>query len=598
MRALELLAPARDVDIAIEAIRHGADAVYIGPPAFGARKAAANSTDDIRRLVEFAHLFHCRVYVTLNTIIYENELREVERLISELYRCGVDALIVQDMGILRMDIPPIELHASTQCDIRTPRKALFLEKVGFSQLVLARELSLSEIREITEAVSIPVEVFVHGALCVSYSGRCQASFACNGRSGNRGECAQVCRLPFNLTDADGRVIAENKHLLSLRDFNTIDRLEQLVEAGASSFKIEGRLKDMAYVKNVVAAYSRKLDSIIRKNPESYRRASFGNCETRFDPKLAKSFNRGFTTYFLDRNTKQGMASYLTPKSMGESVKAVSDLNPGDGISFFDSNGNYDGVLVNGVKNGRIIPNRPVSLPPLAQLHRTSDVRWNKMLSKPTSERRLKISFSIDERGVSATDETGAFVRLPFEMKGETSRSQFDWAKIFGKLGGTVFRLDDLIIDENFNLFFPPSYLTDLRRSLIDLLLRAKKTTYPFAYRRPEDMQAVYPVSELDYRDNVANSLAERFYREHGVKKIQKAMECMPKAERKNKVVMTTRYCLLRETGLCLKGKPGPNGENHNCLKTKKIKMPLTLVNGNNKFRLAFDCERCEMSLIH
>ncbi|MDE6633611.1 MAG: U32 family peptidase, partial [Muribaculaceae bacterium] len=323
MRQLELLAPAGNPEIAKEAILHGADAVYIGASSHGARRNAANSIDDIKRVVDYAHIFRVKVYVTVNTIVYEKELRQVERLISDLYRAGVDAIIVQDMSILRMDIPPIQLHASTQCDIRTPEKALFLQNVGFSQLVLPRELTLDEIKKMSEVVSVPLESFIHGALCVSYSGRCHASFASCGRSANRGECAQICRLPFSLTDSKGNVIAKNKHLLSLRDLNTIDILPNLVESGISSFKIEGRLKEASYVKNTVTAYRAALDNIISDNPDRFRRSSFGMSEITFSPKLSKSFNRGFSHYFIESRRPLGIISPDTPKSLGETIEDVS-----------------------------------------------------------------------------------------------------------------------------------------------------------------------------------------------------------------------------------------------------------------------------------
>ena len=300
VKTLELLAPAGNPDIAREAILHGADAVYIGASSHGARHNASNSIDDIKRVVEFAHIFRAKVYVTVNTIVYEKEIRQVERLISDLYNIGVDAIIVQDMGILRMEIPPIQLHASTQCDIRTPEKARFLQDAGFSQLVLPRELTLEEIREISEAVEVPLESFIHGALCVSYSGRCHASFATCGRSANRGECAQLCRLPYTLSDAEGRILARDKHLLSLRDLNTIDILPKIIAAGVTSFKIEGRLKEAAYVKNTVSAYRQALDSFISENPDKYRRSSAGKSEISFIPSLSKSFNRGFSHYFIDK----------------------------------------------------------------------------------------------------------------------------------------------------------------------------------------------------------------------------------------------------------------------------------------------------------
>ena len=351
---IELLAPARDADIAIAAIDHGADAVYMGASHHGARADAANSLDDVRRACDHAHRFGAKIYVTVNTLVYDNELKEVERLTHDLYGIGVDALIVQDLGILRLDLPPIALHASTQCDLRTPDKARFLESLGFSQLVMARELTLEEIGAIRAATTVPLEAFVHGALCVSYSGRCAISQVLKGRSANRGACAQLCRLPYDLTNNKGQVLVEGKHLLSLRDLSLHDRLEQMIAAGVSSFKIEGRLKEIGYVKNVVAYYHRAIDKVIEKQPERYRRASFGNVELAFEPALEKSFNRGFTHYFLDaRRPEDGtvMASTDTPKSQGEylgrairctgntlTIDTRTTLANGDGLSFVDAHG--------------------------------------------------------------------------------------------------------------------------------------------------------------------------------------------------------------------------------------------------------------------
>ena len=367
-RNIELLAPAKNELIGIEAIKHGADAVYIGASAFGARSQAGNDIESIKRLVDFAHQYDARIYCTVNTIIYDHELHAVERMIHELYRAGVDALIVQDMALLRLDIPPIALHASTQCDIRTPEKAQFLEKMGFAQLVLARELTIDEIKEISSSVRVPLEGFCHGALCVSYSGRCQISQALKGRSANRGECAQFCRLSYDLEDTHGNKLIKSKHLLSLRDFNASDRLHQMINAGISSFKIEGRLKDVDYVKNVVAYYRQALDRIIGAN-DGLARSSHGTSSFSFEPCLAKSFNRSFTHYFIDdRHPHNGtkMASILTPKSQGEYVGKVATTSAnvitlsgnatfanGDGLSFISSDGNYDGFRVNKVIGNKL-----------------------------------------------------------------------------------------------------------------------------------------------------------------------------------------------------------------------------------------------------
>lgn len=583
MRKLELLSPAGNALTAIEAIKHGADAVYIGPPSHGARVSAANSLEDIRKVVDFAHIFGAKVYVTVNTLVLDHELKEVESMIRDLYKAGVDALIVQDMGILRMDIPPIALHASTQCDIRTVEKARFLEEAGFSQLVLARELTINEISDIAHSVSVPVEVFVHGALCVSYSGRCSAGFVCAGRSGNRGRCPQICRQSFSLTDSKGKVLAKDKYLLSLKDLNAQDILHQLVDAGVSSFKIEGRLKETGYVKNITAAYSRKLNDIIRRADGSLSRASFGTSDISFSPDVSKSFNRGFTDYmFSGKPDRRGIASMLTPKSLGEPIKDVAKLRPGDGISFFNANGEYCGVLVNGIKHGRIIGNQPFSLPENSTLHRTFSIEWKKLMASDTASRYLNLDVSLDATGATAADETGAMVRLPHDFAPEKASKPADYRRVFEKLGGTPFRLRKFDNSAP-ELFFPLSYLTALRRKLIEELLRVKRATVKFDYRRPENIGFPYLDVSLSYRDNVANRLAVKFYEDHGVKKIQPALETRKKVEKKGLTLMTTRHCILRELGLCLKNKPD-------------ISLPLTLKSGNLRFTPHFDCSRCEMSI--
>lgn len=584
-RKLELLSPAANLETAVQAILHGADAVYIGPPTHGARRAAANSLDDIRRLVEFAHPFRAKVYATVNTLVYEKELRGVEQMIRDLYLCGVDALIVQDMGILRLDIPPIALHASTQCDTRTPEKARFLQEAGFSQIVLARELSFSEIRAICESVSVPVECFVHGALCVSYSGKCFASQACFGRSANRGECAQVCRLPFTLRDATGKVISSGRHLLSLRDLNTLDILPRLVEAGASSFKIEGRLKETSYVKNVTAAYRRELDRIIEGSDGLYVRSSFGKSTVSFAPDPEKSFNRGFIHYFTEERQPKDITSPLTPKSMGERITDVNALNNGDGISWFDAKGEYQGVTVNGVANGKIIGARPFRIPARAEIHRTFNREWQKKLSKPTASRKIGVEISIDYTGLSATDERGMSVRIPLEIELQRARTPQRPEDVLGKLGNTIYRLDGFTNRLTENTFIPASGLSSLKRRLISCLDSAALSTYPLELRRAENRDFPYPLKEVDSHENVANRLAEKFYEEHGAEVTGYAIETQKKPVKEGEVLMTTRHCILRENGWCKK-----EGR-------FRFREPLTLTSGNNTFTLRFDCPRCEMQLL-
>lgn len=586
LRKLELLSPAANKEIAIQAILHGADAVYIGPPSHGARKSAANSLKDIEEVVDFAHQFRARVYATVNTIVYDNEIGAVERLCRDLYHKGVDALIVQDMGILRMKIPPIALHASTQCDIRTPEKAKFLQEVGFSQLVLARELTLKEIREITERVTIPVETFIHGALCVSYSGRCHASLALTGRSANRGECAQICRLPFTLSDSNGEIISKDKYLLSLKDFNAYHNLEDLISAGVSSFKIEGRLKDLEYVKNITSLYNIKLNKIISHNYDKYQRSSFGEVSLKFNPKADKSFNRGFSNYFLEDRKPLNVASLLSPKSQGEKINNISELNNGDGISFFDSTNKFTGVHVNKIEETRIIPGRKIEIPKNATLYRTHDVKWERLLASDTATRKIPLTILLDNEGVTAKDGRGLEVRLPLDLEFENSRKEMNYKNVFEKLGNTIYSLKHFDSTLDTNRFYRISELTDIRRKLLKLLDSANLSTFPCDYRKEENLKYPYPAKSLDFRDNVANKLAEAFYCNHGVEEIQKAAEVSNSITR-NEIVMTTRHCVLRELGMCLKEKGKP----------MKKRLPLYLQYDGGKFRLDFDCACCEMKVL-
>ncbi len=584
-RKLELLAPASNAEIAIEALKHGADAVYMGATSHGARKSAANSIEDIAQVVDFAHRFCAKVYVTVNTIIYENELDKVEKLCWSLYKIGVDALIIQDMALLRLNLPPIALHASTQCDIRTVAKAKFLQDVGMSQLVLARELTLREIKDIVAAVDVPVECFIHGALCVSYSGRCHMSCATTGRSANRGECSQLCRLPYTLRDGEGNVLARDKHLLSLKDFNASQKLDELVEAGVSSFKIEGRLKEKDYVKNIVTYYREKLDEIISAQPDKYERSSYGHSEVTFEASPDKSFNRGFTDYFLGSRRPEGIASLLTPKSLGEEIKDIKDLHNGDGISYFDKEGSYHGVNVNRVEGNRILTGRKVDIPKGAVIHRTFDVEWQKKLDKETAKRNIWVDVTIDEHSVYAHDERGVEIRLPLEVTTEVARRPMDYKDEFSKLGNTIYRLRNYHSQLDSNVFIPRSELANLRRKMVEWLDKANNATYVYEYRRKENPEARFPYKNLDFRDNVANSLAEKFYREHGANKVERAMETSERKPGAGTVVMTTRHCVLRELGLCKR------------LAGRHIAEPLTMTTGNRTYRLHFNCADCEMEVV-
>ena len=605
-RKIELLAPARDAAIGIEAIKHGADAVYIGASAFGARSQAGNSIDDIKRLVDFAHLYEARIYCTVNTIIYDNELKAVERMVHELYHAGVDALIVQDMALLRLDLPPIALHASTQCDLRTPEKAMFLEQMGFSQLVLARELSLSEIREIAIKVKVPLEGFCHGALCVSYSGRCQISQALKGRSANRGECAQFCRLSYDLEDAHGNTLMKSKHLLSLRDFNASDRLEQMINAGISSFKIEGRLKDVDYVKNVVAYYRQALDRIISSRNDLLR-SSCGTTTLSFTPTLEKSFNRSFTHYFIDgRQPSSGtsMASIHTPKSQGEylgkvstargnmiTLDSVTAIANGDGLSYIDNHGNYDGFRVNKVAGNRLFLKDSCAISRGDKVYRTYDKAFNDVLAKPSAKRTINLDLTLWTAGkqlcLKTVDERGCAVVHSIALDNGPEPAKLPQAErqrqVLARLGDTIYRLKQCYIVGDY--FIPVSVIAQLRRETIELLERTHRTSYHRDLRKPENKEASFPNRILESADNVANHIAEQFYRDHGVTTIEPAIEVSGMANDSHSV-MHTRYCLRRELGACIKDKNAHS----------KLPSPLFLRNGNTLLKIDCNCSKCEMKI--
>ena len=603
-RPIELLSPAKNLECGLAAVDHGADAVYIGAPRFGARAAAGNSPEDIARLVEYAHVYGVRIYVTVNTILKDEELAETERLIHDLYRIGVDALIVQDMGITRLHLPPIPLHASTQMDNRTPEKVRFLAEAGFRQVVLARELSLQEIRHIHEACpQTLLEVFVHGALCVSYSGQCYASQACFGRSANRGECAQFCRLPFSLVDADGKTMVRDKHLLSLKDLNQSDRLEQLLDAGASSLKIEGRLKDVAYVKNVTAAYRLRLDEILSRRPE-YVRSSSGSSRYMFTPQLDKSFSRGFTHYFL-QGRGEDIASFDTPKSLGEemgmlkeqrghsfTVAGVKSFHNGDGICYLDGQGRLQGFRVNRVEDNRIFPAGEVPrIPPRTRLYRNFDQEFEKLLARKSAERKIALRWALWETpqgfALSAEDEDGNRAARSFDYPKELARSPQD-ANLraqLGKLGNTPFEaVGEMDIRLADNWFLPASVVTDWRRQVVDCLLQVRRIRYRRELQVWRPTAHAFPLSSLTYLGNVMNGEARRFYLEHGVATVAPAYEAQAVPEA---VLMFCRHCLRYSMGWC------PTFQN----KRSPYREPYYLVSSDGRrFRLSFDCKNCQMKV--
>lgn len=616
-RKIELLAPAKNLECGIEAVNHGADAVYIGAPKFGARAAAVNSLEDIAALVAYAHLYNVRIYVTVNTILKEEELAETEKMIWELYRIGVDALIVQDMGITRLNLPPIPLHGSTQMDNRTPEKVRFLADAGFRQVVLARELSLQEIRRIHEACpETPLEVFVHGALCVSYSGQCYVSQACFGRSANRGECAQFCRLPFSLVDADGKTIVRDKHLLSLKDLNQSEVLEDLLDAGASSLKIEGRLKDVSYVKNVTAAYRSKLDAIFARRKE-YVRASSGTCRFDFTPQLDKSFSRGFTHYFLQGRDRE-ISSFDTPKSLGEemgtmkeqrgnylTVAGVKPFHNGDGVCFLDEQGRLQGFRINRVDGNKLYPAGDVPrIKPRTRLFRNFDQEFERILARKSAERKIGVGWELADTSsgfaLTVADEDGNRITLSFPYPKELARTPQpeNLRTQLGKLGNTPFEVMPLggtdspsattapaiAINLLQNWFIPASVIADWRRQAIDKLTAARRITYRRELHVWKPTRHRFPATSLTYLGNVMNTAARSFYQAHGVASVEPAYEkqAVPEA-----VLMFCKHCLRYSMGWCPTYQKGHS----------PYREPYYLVGTDGKrFRLTFDCKNCQMKV--
>lgn len=603
-RKIELLAPARNLECGIEAINHGADAVYIGAPKFGARSAAGNSLADIATLVEYAHLFNVRIYVTVNTILRDSELSETEEMIWQLYNAGVDALIVQDMGITQLNLPPIPLHASTQMDNRTVEKVRFLSNAGFRQVVLARELSLDEIRKIHEACpDVALEVFVHGALCVSYSGQCYVSEACFGRSANRGECAQFCRLPFSMVDEDGKVIVCNKHLLSLKDLNQSSILESLLDAGATSLKIEGRLKDVTYVKNVTAAYRQKLDEIFCRRKE-YVRSSSGDTVLDFTPQLEKSFNRGFTHYFLHGRTPD-IASFNTPKSLGEemgtmkeqykkyvTVSGVKPFHNGDGACFIDEQGCLQGFRINKVEGNKLFPAGAIPrIKPKTPIYRNYDQDFEKLLTRKSAERKIGVDWVLSETAfgfaltVSDEDKNSVTLSFPVETKEKARTSQHDnLCSQLKKMGNTPFRTRSVVIKCSEEWFIPSSLISDWRRLATDRLVALRRINFRRELQVWKPTNHSYPTSSLTYLGNVMNGKAEKFYQEHGVCNIAPAYE---KQAPDNATLMFCRHCLRYSMGWC------PTYQRVR----SPYREPYYLVSNDGKrFRLEFDCKRCQMKV--
>jgi putative protease len=610
-RHLELLAPAKNADYGIEAINHGADAIYIGGPAFGARAKAPNTIADIERLVRHAHRYHAEVFVTLNTIFHDNELEGARQIVQQLYEIGTDALIVQDMGLLEMDLPPVQLHASTQTDIRTVEKAQFLDQVGFSQIVLARELDLKTIQQIAQATTCNLEFFVHGALCVAFSGQCFISHAHTGRSANRGECSQECRLPYRLEDSEGRVIGNDKHYLSMKDNDQSANLRALIDAGISSFKIEGRYKDLPYVKNATAHYRQLLDEILNDMPE-YAKTSSGISTFSFTPQPEKTFNRSATDYFVN-GRKADIGAFDTPKFAGEEVGKVTkvgkdyfemttavELHNGDGLCFFDVHKELVGMRINTVNGNRLVPNEmPEDMRRGMTLYRNRDHAFMRLLEKDSATRKIAVDLNFYETpdgfGLTVTDEDGcsasAFIQQEKQPAQNLEKAEANLRDNLTKLGGTDFSLRAFNLSVSQAWFLPASAVNGLRRDAIEQLIEVRVASYQRpAKKGPVEPPATYPEDTLSYLANVYNKKARAFYEKHGVKMIAAAYEA--NQELGEVPLMITKHCLRFSHGMCPKEAKGVIG-----VQGTVTAEPMTLINGNDKFTLKFDCKPCEMHVM-
>ena len=627
---LELLAPARDADIGIEAIIHGADAVYIGGPSFGARAAADNCVQDIARLANFAHRYNSRIFVTLNTILRDDELEPARKLAWQLYDAGVDALIIQDMGLLELDLPPIQLHASTQTDIRSPEKARFLQDCGLSQIVLARELTLEQIAAIDAALGpcdaagrATLEFFIHGALCVAYSGLCYISHAHTGRSANRGDCSQACRLPYEVKDAQGRIVAHGKHVLSMKDNNQSDNLRALIDAGIRSFKIEGRYKDMAYVKNITAHYRLLLDQILEERPE-LARSSSGHSTFSFKPDPNQNFNREFTEYFV-QGRKDDIGAFDTPKNPGQPIGWVSkvrpdhlelttdrpdtQLNNGDGLCYYDLQKILVGLQINRAEATadpgvwKLWPKDPMSsfkdLRTGVQVNRNRDMQWTRALDKKSAERLINVYMALRDEGqglrLELMDEEGhsgsATLDGPFQIASDPAQAEAKLRDGLQRLGGTMFKPVSIELSLTQPWFIPASQLNALRRSAVEALETGRTENWHRLPRAtPVTPPAPYPEDSLSYLANVFNQHARDFYAKHGVQVIDAAYESH---EEEGEVsLMITKHCVRFSLNLCPKQAKGVTG-----VQGTVRAEPLQLINGKEKLTLRFDCRPCEMHVM-
>ena len=628
---LELLSPAKTAEIGREAILHGADAVYIGGPAFGARHNASNPLEDIASLVQFAHRYRARIFVTMNTIMHDAELDLARKQIWQLYEAGVDALIIQDMGLLELDLPPIQLHASTQSDIRTPEKARFLQDAGLSQIVVARELDLKQIsavRAATDPARTTIEFFVHGALCVAYSGQCYITHAHTGRSANRGDCNQACRLPYEVLDAQGRIIAHEKHVLSMKDNNQSDNLRALIDAGVRSFKIEGRYKDMGYVKNITAHYRKLLDEIIEEREFSdapLARSSSGRTSFSFTPDPDQNFNREFTDYFVN-GRKDDIGAFDTPKTPGRAIGWVTKvgenfveleassrdtvLHNGDGLCYYDLQKELVGMQINRAESvdakkslWRVFPKDPIAgfkdLRKGLEVNRNRDMAWVRTLDKKSSERRIglwaQLGQTPDGFALTLTDDDGfvgsASLVQPHQPATDSERAEAALRDQLGRFGATIFSVHDISLQLDQPWFIPASALNQLRRDAVAALEAAREAGFVRLPRAlPVEPPAPFPEDTLTYLSNVFNQKAHDFYVKHGVKVIDAAYES--KEEEGEVSLMITKHCVRFSMSLCPKQAKGVIG-----VKGTIKAEPLQLINGKEKLTLRFDCKPCEMHVV-
>jgi 23S rRNA 5-hydroxycytidine C2501 synthase len=602
LKQIELLAPARDLETGLAAINCGADAIYIGATNFGAREAASNNLASIEQLVQYAHKYWAKVYVTLNTLLTDSEIPVAVSLVKNLYQVGIDALIIQDTGLLECDLPPIPLFASTQMHNNSAERVRFLEQVGFQRAILARELSIQQIKEIHTKTNIELECFIHGALCVSYSGQCYMSYALGGRSGNKGQCAQPCRRVYKLIDQSGNILQDNSHLLSLRDLNLSEYLQELIDAGVTSFKIEGRLKDKPYVMNTVSHYRQKLDAILEKN--SLTRDSSGQSYPDFSPNPLKTFNRGYTSYFL-HGRGSPLTSWDTPKSIGEPVGIITNIdrssftldttNPfrsGDGCCFFDKNHQLCGTLINEINNQWIYPEKIEGMYIGAMIYRNHDHLFLSSLMKSRAERKISLQFQLEEtnRGyeLSAIDEDGNNAHFEMECKKIAAEKPAQVIatieKQLFKLGSTEFICKKLDINPPDIGFIPVSNLNSLRRGVLENLQAARGLNRPRLKSEHIPNNAPFPGEELSFSGNVLNKKARAFYQRHGVLDIAPAAESG--LDMQGKKVMTTKYCLKYQLGFCPKESP-----------SSKLDEPMALVDEQgNSYPLIFNCQHCEMEI--